>query len=375
MLARLASPTIDAEIRKQRLNIVKRQPLTNVGDLRNVHRAKADPTHHSSFEFLPESMRLYQSNPIAFSTAGLATISDSQAVVVADTVQYRPGTSEVDVAHDVQNLAEVLLTCEGIKKNMDGNGKLTSFSFIFQMPPMSRETQRRLNTLQDSPETYPIVCVPHGIWLHGFHGTNTIWTDNIRSLRDLLLSDAGAISLTHRLVIARSIARSIIFLHSAAFVHKNIQPETVLVTESRASYLFSFERFRADEGQTYRSGDTLWQKNIYRHPMRQGEAPEDAYTMQHDVYSLGVCPLEIGLWTPFVKYDADTDVPGITGIASEPYMDDQRKRAFEMKEMFTDLARKSLPSCIGARYAEVVVSCLTCLDKNSSLRCGDSSVD
>ena len=148
---------------------------------------------------------------------------------------------------------------------------------------------------------------------------------NIRSLRDLLLGDTGTVSLMHRLVIARSIARSVIFLHSAAFVHKNIQPETVLVTASRASYLVGFERFRAAETQTYRQVEALWQKNIYRHPMRQGEAPEEAYTMQHDVYSLGVCLLEIGLWTSFVKYNADIAVPGIAEITAIPQMHDERK--------------------------------------------------
>lgn len=33
-----------------------------------------------------------------------------------------------------------------------------------------------------------------------------------------------------------------------------------------------------------------------------GEFPAEAYKMQHDIYSLGVCLLEIGLWEPLVKY-------------------------------------------------------------------------
>ena len=184
MLARLASPTIDAEIRKQSLNIAKRQPLTIVGDLRNVHRANADPTQLSFFQFLPETARLYRSIPIAFSTAELSTRSDSHAVVIANNVQYRPGTREVDTAQDVQKLARVLskldplicnlLTCEGIKKNVDRNGNLTRFPFIFQIPPVISEVQRKIEAPQDSPETYCMVCVPLGSWLHGLYWTHTV---------------------------------------------------------------------------------------------------------------------------------------------------------------------------------------------------------
>jgi hypothetical protein len=62
------------------------------------------------------------------------------------------------------------------------------------------------------------------------------------------------------------------------------------------SSLVGFGNFRDAEGGTLRSGDTLWEKNIYRHPRRQGQKPQDDYIMQHDIYSLGVCLLELGLW-------------------------------------------------------------------------------
>lgn len=70
-------------------------------------------------------------------------------------------------------------------------------------------------------------------------------------------------------------------------------------------------------------GDDKWQDNLYRHPERQGKNPEESYTMHHDVYSLGVCLLEIGLWTSFVKYGIgangeDLILPGLIEIASVP---------------------------------------------------------
>lgn len=176
MIARLASPNIDAEIRQQRLkgSPTTRQPLTIVGDLRNAHRANADKAHHS-FELLPEGVRLYLSSPIAFSTAMLSTRSDSHAVVVVDTIQYRPETNEADISHDVQSLARILskldpltcnlLTCDGVKKNMDGNGKLQSFSFLFRMPPMGQETSGSSGTLRGNAETDIVVGVMLSTWL------------------------------------------------------------------------------------------------------------------------------------------------------------------------------------------------------------------
>jgi hypothetical protein len=45
-----------------------------------------------------------------------------------------------------------------------------------------------------------------------------------------------------------------------------------------------------------------WDRNVYRHPLRQGHDLTEKYRMQHDIYSLNVCLLEIGLWESFVEY-------------------------------------------------------------------------
>lgn len=163
-----------------------------------------------------------------------------------------------------------------------------------------------------------------------------------------------------------------IFLHSASFVHKNIRPETVLTTDSGASYLVGFSRFRPAAGYTYMLGDTLWNQNLYRHPTRQGMVPEEMYNMHHDVYSLGVCLLEIGVWTSFVQYAIGPDgkeaiLPGLHEIAAVPQMRDERKRAFELKRVLTGVASERLPNSMGDRYCEVVLACLTCLEKGSGV--------
>jgi hypothetical protein len=53
-------------------------------------------------------------------------------------------------------------------------------------------------------------------------------------------------------------------------------------------YLFGVGEFRKEEGKTGKFGDETFEKNIYRHATRQGLHPEADYSMQHDIYSLGV---------------------------------------------------------------------------------------
>ena len=130
-----------------------------------------------------------------------------------------------------------------------------------------------------------------------------------------------------------------------------------------------------------KGGDDLdpdWYRNLYRHPARQGESPDEAYRMQHDIYSLGVCLLEIDLWESFVDYPSDIPVPGEafrdlavmmmqpggTGLGSNR---STRAAGYEAKRYMEDLARTKLLQTMGERYSHVVLFCLTCLDGDNEL--------
>lgn len=54
-------------------------------------------------------------------------------------------------------------------------------------------------------------------------------------------------------------------------------------------------------------GEISWLKDIYRHPYRQGLQPQERYNIGHDIYSLGVCLLEIGLWESLKTTKSDTN--------------------------------------------------------------------
>src|SRR5262249_28307091 len=108
------------------------------------------------------------------------------------------------------------------------------------------------------------------------------------------------------------LARSVSGVHTYRFVHKNIRPETVITLRGRNSdsrlgipFLLGFDSFRHEQGRTLQSSDCAWEKDLYRHPQRQGHDLKEYYVMQHDIYSLGVCLLEIGLWRSFILYSQD----------------------------------------------------------------------
>lgn len=197
-----------------------------------------------------------------------------------------------------------------------------------------------------------------------------------RSLRELLLSTNTPGSLTQRLDIAKGLANAVGYVHVFGFVHKNIRPESVLCFtppdgKTISTFLVGFELFRRDMGWTQRLGDVAPDKNLYRHPSRQGINPELNYTMQHDVYSLGVCLLEIGLWRTFVNYTISNNgvTPQISDIfqpsSGTSYETLSRGLVADTKEKLVSLARDELPQYMGNKYSEVTMACLNFLNETN----------
>lgn len=185
-----------------------------------------------------------------------------------------------------------------------------------------------------------------------------------------MLSQDQIHSVDHRLHIAKCLVRSVMAVHTARMVHKNIRPETILVfprkDEDASAYLVGFERFRAAAGATTLAGDSTWQSNLYRHPERQGQWPESEYIMQHDIYSLGVCLLEIGLWRSFVQFAPEQPevATSHTSLDLHDLLDSKTKklRARPLKKRLSDMSDQ-LPSYMGNCYSQIVKSCLQCLDR------------
>lgn len=230
-----------------------------------------------------------------------------------------------------------ILTCHGVVKSIDDG--VGTFKFVFDIPSQLK---------------------------------------NPRSLRSLLTSSMGqqrpTYPLNERFGLAKRLARSVMFVHSSNLVHKNIRPDTVVLFQDETThlgipFLVGFEKIRSIDAFTQRMGDVEWEKNLYRHPNRQGLRPEDSYVMQHDIYSLGVCLLEIGLWTSFSCWSKEADCfePGPDlDISAYIHNRDQRGKANKIKEILVSMAMEQLPNTMGPKYAEVVISCLMCLDQGDN---------
>jgi hypothetical protein len=304
---------------------------------------RGQPLHKVSI-FLPEDgLNSSTVCEIPFASAKRVQRAGSGKWVVVDSV---PCDLEADVdlqTRDVRELARKLscvepfafgiLQCRGVVRGVKlGNRRPSSFDFVFQIP----------KELSNEP----------------------------KSLRSYLSSSANH-SLTDRFKLAKQLAKSVSYVHTLGFVHKNVRPETILVFQDNksalgSSFLVGFEKVRMADGRTQRSGDSAWEKNLYRHPHRQGLNPEETYAMQHDIYSLGVCLLEIGIWESFVSYEHDAAAPVPAAVLGIALGGAEFSKPALIKEYLVALAKRDLPQGMGERYEDIVVNCLTCLDQDNA---------
>ncbi|KAK0650999.1 hypothetical protein B0T16DRAFT_72038 [Cercophora newfieldiana] len=319
-------------------------PVSIVSHLRGLLKGSTDDNIHVNLDGKDFDLR----NTTALKYASTRVLSRggdaSERSFLIDTLSC---SSYVDVGkakRDSESLAKRLkvanpetfglLRCQGlVKSKAVGANRLSAIHFVFRMPTQSPPTSLRAELLQEAP-----------------------------------------VSLTRVLHIAQCLAKSVSFIHVCDFVHKNIRPETIITvpdgnTSPSDAYLLGFDGFRSAYYQTTMEGDLAFERNLYRHPSRQGANVQEPYIMQHDIYALGVCLLEIGLWVSFVAYD-DEDTPQMSGGLESDAVGQNFFRTPEMrlklKEHFVALARERLPSRMGDKYTTVVVHCLTCLDLDNS---------
>jgi hypothetical protein len=206
---------------------------------------------------------------------------------------------------------------------------------------------------------------------------------NPRTLRDLLSSPENAQgvrhSLTCRVELAIRLATAVLYVHAAKLVHKNIRPENIILLEPHSndpklqfpyslgtSFLMGFDFVRKEDETSSRTGDDDWEKNIYRHPERQGIHPEVDFNMLHDIYSLGVVLLEIALWRSFVVLKVDQDgmkcIPNPHACKFIDRTTGTLKSPCDIRDIFVKKADEYIPLVLGEKFRDVVLMCLNCLD-------------
>lgn len=337
---KLASPSVDVALS----GLAKAEvPLVSgsarlAEAARNFRRAFADPMEASQSVFIKEdSLKDYTTAAIPFHSAKVSTCAGQPQRLIMDIVDLLPNTP--GQAKNVRDFARRLrksdhsvsglLSCKGVVRHADN----TRVSFLFRVP-----------------EEY----------------------NAILSLRQLLTSGRAHDSLSDRLEMAKQLAKAVYYVHLYDFVHKSVRPETILslgkageTSVPSTVCLVGFQVIRMADGRTYSVKDLRWENNLYRHPQRQGN-DVDYFVMQHDIYSLGVCLLEIGLWESFVVYD------GLEGRAQPSAalgLADDRAELLNpsaLKDHLVSISRSTrLRAKMGTKYSKVVETCLTCLDPDN----------
>lgn len=377
LMMKIAGPEVDQQLyfmSQQQHSVSIHEAKTLIPatqQLRRVLKPIDDDGIRKTVFLLPGGLNAESVQSLAYSRVRIARRADNGELVVLDPITCISRANINSALRDIRNFARRLkhtdpftfrlLECKGIL-NEDGSDTKpstdippTGLSFVFRMPPTHSHAQSLRHRLLSGP--------------NGEHD-----------------------SLSARFDLARQLVTAVSYVHLYEFVHKNIRPETILILSrgngsenagrsDETTILVGFDVLRDAEGKTNRLGDDDWEKNLYRHPQRQGKTVKTNYNMRHDIYSVGVCLLEIGLWGSFVEYDkVDEKEQSLLGTANLHPSSLGSKLATEgdstggleflkspepVKDRLLQLARGTLRRSMGNKYSKVVETCLTCLDKDN----------
>ena len=167
-------------------------------------------------------------------------------------------------------------------------------------------------------------------------------------------------ALEKKFALARQLARAVLYLHLAGWLHKGIRSNNVVFCADREDavdlsepFLVGFEYSRAEaarfETETVVVADDA--DNAFRHPDTQGVPTERGqYQRAFDVYSLGMVLLDIGskrsVGNLRTKFVATTNTPSAPGF-----------RDWLLREAI-DSDVTGLAARVGSVYTEVVKTCL-----------------
>lgn len=180
------------------------------------------------------------------------------------------------------------------------------------------------------------------------------------SLLELLHNRDNQPELGAKYRLALGLARCIAQLHMVGWFHESFRSENVLLfpqadlsaegntvaVEFAEAWVFGFEFSRQDTARTVAEPDFNPDRDIYRHPERQGEL-ELAFTRLHDIYALGVVLLEIGLWDPALK------------LQKKEFANATAENASAVRRQLVKHAKVRLESKVGRKYRDLVIKCLT----------------
>lgn len=227
-----------------------------------------------------------------------------------------------------------------------------------------------------------------------FHVQDPQYAKSLVTLKALYSEELPMPSLNYRVELCHQLSESILQIQTIDLVHKNVRPENIILSRDGALlsamarpkehlFLKGWQYARhvdPNNSRTYLRPETTVPRRIYQHPERQLLPQSEArYCMGHDVYSLGVCMLEILTWTPLLvepEEGLEIDRPALSlspsyiqaykqlGHASQDEDDVQVLTKFPTKiqETLIEMAKTLVPAAAGLKMSGMIVRCLKCLD-------------
>jgi hypothetical protein len=200
--------------------------------------------------------------------------------------------------------------------------------------------------------------------------STTDW--DLRTLK-ILISDKPLASLRRRLELAQSLAETVLQLHTAGWLHKNLRPENLIFLAPRGStddmflasepYVIGYEYARSDTEEAAvaftQLPDTEIEADLYRHPQARGSGRE-TYQKRFDLYAVACVAIELVMWQPladvFAKYVTANlkEVMDIAQASGEVIELPTLGQLFEKEE-----AAKVLRYQAGDAVLEVIKMCCT----------------
>lgn len=198
------------------------------------------------------------------------------------------------------------------------------------------------------------------------------------------------VKLDFRFGLARKLAAAVLSVGAKGLVHKNVRSDSTLILQSEDRsktevFLTNWWLLGSHvDFTTVGRAPVNWKEEIFRHPRRYLANPKEAIdhnaNIGHDVYSLGVCLIEIGMWEVLVKLD--TYSSGSSAYHGSPISEtflaaaghaqsSQPNEAIvqifanpdSVKEALEKMAQEQLPSRMGQPFADLVKACLNGLER------------
>jgi serine/threonine protein kinase len=176
------------------------------------------------------------------------------------------------------------------------------------------------------------------------------------TLYSQLLSDSKP-SLTQRIALAHTIARSLMYLHSVNWLHKGLRSNNIMfffpkTTSGRPSYsspiVSGFEYSRVDLVDEFTELiPEHSEHDIYRHPQTLASVHLRS-KKSHDIYSLGIILIEIAHWK---------QIQDIVGLPEEKKQAKKMIRNLRGMLLWEDFVI-DLEGLVGDSYSHAVVACL-----------------